>query len=214
MLIDTRKKQPEGKFEPVVQNEIISPKPSGGSWFIFILICIITLGIYAGVVFIGERNKLNKQQMDINQAASNIEIQYTQRCATLTKLVGAVQSSIKFEKDTLTEVTSLRSQKFTPSNIGENISRLDAVGSKINAVLEQYPNLKSVDLVSELMANSDYQEREIAASKRIYNSLVTDFNRKIVIFPYEFPAKRLNCHTLALITASEEEKKDVDTKVY
>ncbi|MDR2830277.1 MAG: LemA family protein, partial [Methanobrevibacter sp.] len=50
-------------------------------------------------------------QININQAASNIDVQLKQRADTLNKLVAATKSSVKFEKNLVTDVTALRSVK-------------------------------------------------------------------------------------------------------
>jgi len=214
MLLDTRNQEKQDYIDPKVQNQIVTPKASVGGKIGFWILTIITLSIFYFCVMVGERKKFNQLEIQINKATSDIEIQYIARADTLTKLVGAVKQSIHFEKDLLTDITALRSQKLTPANISDNVSRLDSLARQINVAIEAYPAIKSIDLVNDLMANSDYQEREIAASRRIYNNSVQEFNQRLYVWPTEIPAAKLKLHNFPFIVASEQERKDVDINIY
>jgi len=214
MLLDTRNQEKQDLIDPKVQNQIVPPKATVGGKIGFWILSILTLSIFYFCVMVGERKKFNKLQIQINKATSDIEIQYIARLETLRKLVGAVSQSIHFEKDLLTDITALRAQQLSPANISENVSKLDTLANKINVAIENYPVVKSIDLVEELMANSDYQEREIAASRRIYNNTVQDFNSKLYVWPTEIPAAKLKLHNFPFIVASEEQRKDVDINIY
>jgi LemA protein len=78
------------------------------------------------------------------------------------------------------------------------------------ATLENYPNLQSTAAINKLMETADYIEREIAASRRLYNSNVTLFNKAIFVFPKSIMASALKYSMMPLIEASEEQKKDVN----
>jgi LemA protein len=121
-------------------------------------------------------------QITINQAASNIDVQLKQRADTLHKLVEASKSSVKFEKNLITDVTSLRSVKgYQPGDAttNANISKMDVAQAKILATLENYPKLESTTTIRELMQTADYLEREISATRRVYNASVSQFNGEI-----------------------------------
>jgi LemA protein len=51
--------------------------------------------------------------------------------------------------------------------------------SRLMATFENYPNLKTTDTIRDLMSSADYIEREIAASRRLYNSTALQFNQEI-----------------------------------
>jgi LemA protein len=123
-------------------------------------------------------------QIQVNQASSNIDVQLKQRRDTLVKLVDVTKSSVKFEKNLLTDVTKLRSIKnfnpIAPSNT-TNLNKLESLNTKIMATLENYPKLESVKTIRELMNSADYLEREIAATRRTYNATVTSFNQALYV---------------------------------
>jgi LemA protein len=122
-------------------------------------------------------------QIKANTASSTIDVQLKQRRDTLIKLVDACKSSIKFENETLTQITSLRKVNSFVNNkdSSSNIKALDNMSSKILATVENYPNLQSVAVIRDLMSSADYLEREIAASRRVYNAVVNEFNEKLYV---------------------------------
>ncbi|XQP54882.1 MAG: LemA family protein [Mycoplasmoidaceae bacterium] len=209
MLIDTREKSvnPEG-FNPTVQNQVIPAKRSTGGLVIFIIFCILTIGLLA-IYLPVKKNYFNRKQMQINQAASGIEVQLAQRRDTLVKLVDATKSSMKFEQDLLKDVVNLRGMNINKSNAVEANDKIERGFGRLLAVFERYPEVKSIQTVQNLMSSADYQEREIAAARRLYNSEVTAFNQEIFTWPACIPATSLKLTTFALFAATETQKQDV-----
>jgi LemA protein len=117
-------------------------------------------------------------QIKTNEAASNIDVQLKKRRDTLVKLVDTLSSSAKFEKGLLTDVTKLRgTNNFNPSTAeGQaNRSALD----RLFANVEAYPQVQTTAAFRDMMSSADYIEREIAASRRVYNAVVTEFNQEL-----------------------------------
>lgn len=213
MLLDTRTQnnQPEA-FNPQVQNQVLEAKASIGAKVGFALLCIITIGLFA-IYLVTKRNDFNRKQMKINEAASGIEIQLAQRKDTLVKLIDATKSSMKYEQDLLTSVTALRSTSINKDNVVDVSNKIEQSFGRLVATFERYPDLKSTSAIQELMSSADYQEREIAATRRLYNSLATSFNEEIFTWPACVPATQLKLHTFALFAASEAQKQDVSLKL-
>ncbi|XQP55775.1 MAG: LemA family protein [Mycoplasmoidaceae bacterium] len=209
MLFDTRDKSvtPNG-FNPNVQNQVIPAKRSTGGMVIFVIFCILTIGLLA-IYLPVKKNYFNRKQVQINQAASGIEIQLAQRRDTLVKLVDATKSSMKYEKDLLTDVVKLRSMNIDKSNAIEANEKIESGFGRLLATFERYPDIKATQSIENLMANADYQEREISAARRLYNSQVTAFNQEIFTWPACIPAVSLKLTTFALFAATETQKQDV-----
>jgi LemA protein len=156
--------------------------------------------------------------MQINEATSNIDVQLAKRKDVLIKLVDATKSSLSFEKDLLKEVTELRNVNMNPSAHNQaktikNEQMLNSAFGKLMATFENYPNIKSTDTIVNLMQTADYIEREIAASRRLYNSVVSQFNQKLYVFPDVIPAARLKLCNLPLFIASASQREDVSLKL-
>ncbi len=214
MLIDTREQPVEGVngFNPNVQNGVINAKASTGDKIGFILICIITLGLFA-IFLVTKKNYFNRTQIKINERASGIQVQLAQRRDTLVKLVDATKSSMDFEKGLLTDITKLRSQKITSENLTEVNNQIETSFGRLLATFEQYPKLSSTETIKQLMNSAEYLEQELAASRRLYNAVVSEFNQEIFQFPGRIPAASLKLHTLAMFNASAEQQKDVSLKM-
>lgn len=220
MLIDTRNNTnaPEG-FNPNVQNQPVKANASGGqkaAWIIvfWILLGVITLFIAPTIIYWKKKNFFNQAQMKANEATSGIDVQLAQRRDTLVKLVDATKSSMQFEKDLLTDVTKMRSMHIDNTNAIDAANQVESAFSRLLVTLERYPEIQSTKTVKELMEAADYQEREIAAARRLYNSIANDFNTQIVTWPGNCVASSMKLHTLPLFVASAVQKQDVDMKLY
>jgi LemA protein len=109
-------------------------------------------------------------------------VQLKKRRDTLIKLVDATQTSIKFEKSLLTDITKLRNVNVAPNDPDGLVKQDKASSSALSRLLatfENYPNLKTTDTIRDLMSSADYIEREIAASRRLYNATALQFNQEI-----------------------------------
>ncbi|MDR0825707.1 MAG: LemA family protein, partial [Mycoplasmataceae bacterium] len=122
------------------------------------------------------------------------------------------QTSIKFEKGLLTDITSLRNiNHFSAQD--KNTQKLDYVAHGLIGQLENYPNLKTTDTIRELMQAANIIENEIAASRRLYNQIALEFNQSIQTWPGTVVSTRMKLHSFALFAASEAERQDVSLKM-
>ena len=190
-------------FNPNVDNTQRTAQSSGFGKFIWYFLFLLIIPMIIHVV---KRNALLRKQLRINETSAGIDVQLKKRRDTLVKLVDATKSYVNYEKSTLTELTKLRKSTFAG---GKDSAKLNAVSGKILAVAENYPNLKTDGLVKETMEQAAYLEREIAASRRLYNSEVTQFNSGLFTWPTNVVAASMKLSTLPLFAASDSEKKDV-----
>ncbi len=213
MLIDTRENEQQTKgFNPNVQNRQINATCSTGDKVGYIALGVVTIGLFF-IYSITKKNKFNRLQMQINEKASGIQIQLAQRRDTLVKLVDATKSSMDFEKGLLSDITKLRSYKITDDNLNEANQKIDSAFARLLATYENYPKIASTEAIKNLMNSAEYLEQEIAASRRLYNSVVTQFNQELFTFPAKVVATKQGLHTFALFNASEEQQKDVPLKL-
>ena len=201
-LVDPKKKSE--KFNPNVDNTEISSNAHQGGIIITYISFILIIPL---ILYIVKRNSLVRLQMKINESSSGIDIQLKKRRDTLVKLVNAVKGEMKFEKETLKQITELRSNKKKSSQ--EVLNLTDQIASAINISVEAYPDLKTSNLVQELMKTSTNIELEIAASRRLYNSYVNKFNSDIFVWPGSVVATSMQLKKLPLFVANEQDRQDV-----
>lgn len=205
-LVDPTNKNNEG-FNPTVDNSKKGPKPNPVGKFITYISFILIIPM---ILYISKRNGLVKLQMKINESASGIDVQLKKRKATLLKLVDATKSSMKYEKTLLNDIVKMRNIKGSTST---QLSKTDDIASRVNATFEAYPDLKTTRLIEKMQEASIDIEREIGATRRLYNSYVTKFNSTIFMWPASIPAAAMKLVKFPLFKATEEDKKDVSLAI-
>lgn len=147
------------------------------------------LGIIPGVIFlfvkISAGKKLSQLQQKVQQAASQVDNYLEQRVVILQNAAKLVEKGIDFDKSTFTEIAKLRaggSQSFSEAN-----AAIENVQAKLNVALENYPDLKAHQELSDAMQQNSYTQREITAAREHYNDVVAEWNKAI----FEWPAKQI-----------------------
>ncbi|WP_338979219.1 LemA family protein [Spiroplasma endosymbiont of Panzeria rudis] len=188
-------------------NESFTAQPS---LFGKIMVYLSFVLIFPIILFIVSRNNFLRLQQSIEETASDIDVQLKRRFDLLTKLVDATKGYMKFEKSTLTDVVSLRSEKMeTMSDLSKADSGLNAAFGKFNALLENYPDLKANTTVLQLQSGAKDCEDNIAAARRFYNANVKVFNSKIKTFPSNVVASTLNLVSKDYFLASDSDRQDI-----
>ena len=142
---------------------------------------LIGLGIVLGVIliiigmFVGANNTAINLEEQIKESKSSIKIQEKRREDLIYNLVDTVESYNKYEQDTMTKIIEAR----TKASNG-NIEEAEIL---INAVAEQYPELKSNENYKTLMTELAVTENIIAEHRNNYNIQVKQYNKHIKAFP-------------------------------
>ncbi|MFV8483661.1 LemA family protein [Mycoplasma sp. Z473B] len=202
-------KNPEG-LEPVADNTEVAAKASTPAKVVVYASFIFIIPV---IWYIVRRNKFLRMQNEINEAASGIDTQLQKRSDTLNKIVLQVKSYKIHEEKVFEEVAKLRSLTLsgnTAANSEEIESLNNSIFGRLMAVGENYPELKADGLYKELMEETVYLEREIAAARRLYNSKANAFNMQIMTWPDNVVSSNMKLSTVPLFQASAKARKDVD----
>ncbi len=157
-----------------------------------VIICLVLLliGIYNGII-----KRMNAAQ----RAWAVVITQERQKNNILPKLEEIVTSSEKFERGLLIDIVALRSDVESLSSSKIDAGQLKSVESKMSSIVkgvqltvEAYPELKTVELMNNLMAEISEQQENIGAAIRIYNSNVESFNNGIQVFPNNLVNRYVN----------------------
>jgi LemA protein len=122
----------------------------------------------------------------IDKAWANVDVALKQRWDQLPNLVEAVRDVMAFERDTLTEVTRLRSAYSPGEPIPAQAATSEATSSAVRqlfAVVERYPALRSQDNVLDLQNEIERLEGIIADRRELYNDQVYRYNTRISQLP-------------------------------
>ena len=150
-------------------------------WFIAVAI-VAVLGIWA----ISTYNGLVGLEQSVNAQWAQVETQYQRRFDLIPNLVRTVQQYQQFEAGLLTDITSLRSQWSAAKTVDEKVaigSATDSAISRLLLVYENYPQLQSVQTVSNLMDELAGTENRISVERMRYNSAVQSYDTTLRTFP-------------------------------
>ena len=128
---------------------------------------------------IGSRNR-------VDEAWSGIDVQLKRRHDLVPNLVEAVRGYAAHEQQTLQRVTEARDRARSAGNGGERAAAESELGRSlgaINALAEQYPELRAAEGFRQLQAQLAELEDEIQASRRIYNGNVRSYQTRKQVFP-------------------------------
>ncbi len=157
--------------------------------FLVIVGIIGAIALYA----IGMYNGLVKARQMVKEAWSGIDVQLKRRTDLIPNLVSTIKGYAGHEKDTLREVTEMRTRvQAVPE--GDIAGRAIAEGllgqalGKLMAVAEAYPDLKANTNFLQLQETLDKIEGEVQMSRRYYNGAARDLNVKVESFPSNFVA--------------------------
>lgn len=184
-------------------------KIGGDILYIYIIVGIIViLFIY---ILITYNSFINSRNL-VKEAFSTMDIYLKKRWDIIPNLIEVVKGYSKYEKETLTKITSLRSSNYddltmnNKININEELSKCLA---NVFAVSENYPDLKANELFAKLSDNLISVEDEIANSRKYYNGTVRNFNNKIQMFPNNIIAKIFKFKEFKMFEANAEEKHNI-----
>lgn len=208
MLYDVNNQTPTPeKYDPKVKNNFQEVSATLGQKIAVVIFYLLTIGL--GYIWkIVKINHLKKLQIKINQGASNIDVQLQKRFDTLNKLLDSVKAQAKFDKQTLESITNLRTGNHHKT-LNEKAGVIDQMSKAINIAVEAYPQLGVDQSITTMMNEAALIEREISASRRVYNANVTDFNSLIYTFPINVFVCKLHYVGVQLFVTHSQAREDV-----
>lgn len=155
----------------------------------FTAIGIIALIILIVIIWwIKTSNRFNRYKVVIDESKKNVDIALAKRYDTICEMIKVAKSYAKHESSTFSEVIKLR-QKANIKEFNAAIQNQDREISKIFALAENYPDLKSSQEFINLQDEISDENEQLAAAKRIVNNNISIINQEIVSFPKSVVAK-------------------------
>ncbi len=154
-------------------------------WLLGAIVLILVIGYGWYVALIGRRNKAR-------EALASIDVHLQKRHDMLPNVLKLAQKFMTHEKDLLERLTALRTEvgrdypRTDPAAVERHLSaakELDAGMTRLFAVAENYPELRSSDTVVQAQRTYSEVESQVAAARRFYNAAVNSLNTAVEIFP-------------------------------
>ncbi|HVP31446.1 MAG TPA: LemA family protein [Myxococcota bacterium] len=181
-----------------------------------VVISGIALALVGAVLYVvGLYNGLVSLKHDVDRSWANIDVLLKQRADELPKLVDTVKGFMAHEKSVLEGVIAARGA-FDRARTQEEKGAADAAAreavSRLFAVAEAYPQLRSSESFQQLQGRISLLEEGIADRREFFNHSVNALNVRIEQVPDVFVAQWMGLGPRALFQATPDEKKDVKIK--
>lgn len=155
---------------------------------VLVVLLLFVLGL-AGWVW-SNRGGLIERTQAVDEKWSQVQNVYQRRFDLVPNLVASVDNFMSRQQSTLTEVIAMRQRVLDLKGAAEgalkqaNPMLLDSLstqlskqmGSYINVVVEQYPDIKGEALYTDLLTQLEGTENRIAQERRTFNETVRAYN--------------------------------------
>ena len=170
---------------------------------------IIVVAIVALLVlwFISVQRKLVSKEESVKNALSQIGVQQSSRWDALTALAELVKSYNEHEYNTLRDIIAMRKSVnggSATADVEGQEKALQSAIAQINAVAEQYPELKANENYKSAMDSVNTYENQVRMSRMVYNDSVTAYNRIIRQVPSNIVASLLHFGTREYLEVPQE----------
>jgi len=167
------------------------------------LTIVLLVGVLAVVVLVvaviafiwTSYNKLIRLRNRVDEGFAQISTQLQRRFDLIPNLVETVKGYAKHEDNVFEKVTEARAQAGAALNSGsvegatEARHQLDRAAMSINAVAENYPDLKASANFINLQEELTSTENKVSFARQNYNENVNNYNTARESFPTNFVAK-------------------------
>ncbi len=162
---------------------------------------MIILGVILAVVVIvvgwfwQSYNTLVKANEQVNGQWAQVEVQYQRRFDLIPNLVEAVKGAMSQEQKVFGDLAAARANYAGANTVNakaEAATQVESSLSRLLAVMENYPQLKSIDTVQTLMAQLEGTENRVSVERGRYNEEVKAYSVLIKQFPMNILAPRFN----------------------
>ena len=147
---------------------------------IIALVIIVLLAAYIVMTY----NALIAMIEAVRNNEKQIDIQLDRRYKVFESLIEFVRKYMDYEQSTLKQVVALRNQAEAAKQSGDAAGRMAAenkisgVLGGINAVFEQYPDLKANQNAIQLQEEIVNTENKLAYAKQAFNDSIERYNAK------------------------------------
>jgi len=166
---------------------------------------IIVLLLLVLLPTIGTYNRLVQLNQQVDKAWADVETQYQRRFDLIPNLVAATKGFLQQERAVFDTIAQARTRYAgTPPGSPARVdaaNQLESALARLLVIVENYPFLRSSEVVQRLMVDLSATENEVAAARRTYNQVVRDYNSTLKTFPTVLIATSLGFKERAFFAA-------------
>jgi LemA protein len=170
-----------------------------------LLLLIIGAAVWAVLAY----NRLVTLRNRVQNGWKQIDVQLKRRHDLIPNLVETVKGAMQFERETLEKVMEARAKALGATTIPQAIEAERAVSqslSRLLALIENYPELKSNQNVLQLQEELTTTENQLGFARQFYNDTVMRFNTTQEVFPSNLIANFFAFQRAEFFSADEADR--------
>lgn len=177
-----------------------------------ILLVILAIVVIGGLSIAGAYNNLVGLDTQVQQYASNVDVQLKRRADLIPNIVNTVKGYAKHEKDIYIGIAEARSRllnsdfRKNPQEAAAANNALSSSLGRLLAIAERYPDLKANQNFIGLQDTLEGTENRISEARRQYNEVVTAYNTKVRSFPVVMVAPMMGFTPKPVFEAAQSER--------
>ena len=150
------------------------------TWIIIII--LVALALFLGSFY----NGLVKKDQAVQAQWAQMENQFQRRFDLIPNLVNSVQGAMSQEQKVFGDLAEARTKYAgaqTVNQKAEAATQVESALARLLVIMENYPQLKSVEAVQQMMAQLESTENRVAVERGRFNDEVKLFNNSVKQFP-------------------------------
>ncbi len=167
---------------------------------------VLGLVVVAGLYVASFYNGFVRGNEGVDAQWAQVEGQYQRRFDLIPNLVNSVKGIMNQEQEVFGAIADARTRyagAATPNEKAEAAGQVEGALARLLVVMENYPQLRSVEAVQGLMAELAGTENRIAVERGRYNEMVRDFNVSVKTFPGSLAARLFGFDARTMFEAAE-----------
>lgn len=172
------------------------------------IIAILLIILIPVLLFVSNYNRLVSMEEQVEGSWAQVENVLKRRADLIPNLVSTVQGFADQEREVLMGVTEARSKvdsAGSPAEYAQANQELTSALSRLNVVVEAYPDLKSNENFIRLQDELAGTENRISVERGRYNDSVRDYNARIRRFPTNMVAGMFGFESKEYFEVSESD---------
>jgi len=182
-----------------------------------VFVALVIIIVFVLLVFcVSSYNKMVKYRNKVKESLRLIDIHLKLRFDLIPNLVNTVKGYSKHEEVVFSKLIELRKNAVNAKDEKEKLEYANEIVPNMRhiiAVAENYPELKADALYKSLMEELVLIEDKIAASRRFYDSNVSEYNTIISVFPNNVVASMFGFKEMELFKIDVGENINVSINV-
>jgi len=169
------------------------------------ILVLILLAIFGS--YVSAKNQMVTKNEAVKSAWSQVDVVLQRRADLIPNLVETVKGIAGQEQTVFGEIAKARSALIGSGSPSDKIAanqRLDTALSRLLAISENYPQLRSSENFLKLQDQLEGAENRIAVERKRYNDTLQDYNTFIGLFPNSIWANMAGFHRNEAYFAASE----------